>query len=191
MNEAASGRLKLLALVAVFAIPLAIASLVYFNPDDYTSGTTNRGELIEPVRVIGELSLLDKHAGRFEQNPFSHYWTMLFWNDADCDLYCEANLFKIRQAEQVLGRHAARVKTVYLSAPETVISDNTYKLVRSHPALRMLHLAEMDKAFESLPAGRIYLVDPLGNLMMSYPPDVSTRDIVKDVKLLLKASKIG
>ncbi len=191
MSETTVGRLKLLALVAVFAIPLGIASLIYLNPQKDTSATTNRGNLVEPVRVIGDLRLADNGSERFAQKPFSRYWTMLFWSDADCDLYCEANLFKIRQAKKILGRHAARVKTVYLSAPDTALSDNTYELLRSHPTLQVLRLAQTDEAFVGLPGGRIYLVDPLGNLMMSYPRDVSTRDIAKDAKLLLKASKIG
>ena len=40
-------------------------------------------------------------------------------------------------------------------------------------------------------AGRIYIIDPQGNLMMSYAPNVNPGDIYKDLKKLLRSSRIG
>jgi len=40
-------------------------------------------------------------------------------------------------------------------------------------------------------AGRSYLVDPLGNLMMSYPADAAPKGMLKDLKRLLRLSHIG
>jgi len=37
----------------------------------------------------------------------------------------------------------------------------------------------------------IYLVDPLGNLMMRFPPDLEPKSLLKDLKHLLKVSRIG
>jgi len=38
---------------------------------------------------------------------------------------------------------------------------------------------------------RVYLIDPLGNLMMFYPPDADPSGMLKDLRKLLKYSKIG
>jgi hypothetical protein len=37
----------------------------------------------------------------------------------------------------------------------------------------------------------IYLVDPLGNLMLRFPRDPEPRLMIKDLARLLKASQIG
>jgi hypothetical protein len=41
------------------------------------------------------------------------------------------------------------------------------------------------------PAEHIYLVDPLGNLMLRFPGQPDPKRMLKDLKLLLKASQIG
>ena len=51
-----------------------------------------------------------------------------------------------------------------------------------------------DKAlpqFKDLPIHQIYVIDSLGNLMMWYPKDATSKGIKKDLKRLLKVSKIG
>ena len=58
-------------------------------------------------------------------------------------------------------------------------------------------VAELARQF-TLPAGsplddpdRIYVVDPLGNLMMSYPAGADPNGIRKDLARLLRVSRIG
>jgi hypothetical protein len=40
-------------------------------------------------------------------------------------------------------------------------------------------------------SAHIYLVDPLGNLMLRFPAQPEPKRLMKDLKLLLKASQIG
>jgi hypothetical protein len=54
--------------------------------------------------------------------------------------------------------------------------------------LNKFHLNENDKPLE---AHRLYIIDPLGNLMMSYEVDTNPREIYKDLKKLLRGSRIG
>ena len=49
----------------------------------------------------------------------------------------------------------------------------------------------LDDAVNPIKAGRIYISDPLGNLMISYPADINPKGILKDLKKLLRASRIG
>ena len=101
----------------------------------------------------------------------------------------------MRQIWISLGREANRLQRLLLIAdaeqkqeltefltayPQTnVIVDADGQLLRQIEAVR--HAAE--------PA--IMLVDPLGNLMMSFPQSMDPRDILKDLKKLLKISQIG
>jgi hypothetical protein len=42
-----------------------------------------------------------------------------------------------------------------------------------------------------LSAGGYFLMDPLGNLVMYFDPEIDPRDMVADIKHLLKLSRIG
>ena len=44
---------------------------------------------------------------------------------------------------------------------------------------------------EALPAGGFYLVDPLGNLVLYFEPGMNPKDMVADIKRLLRISQIG
>jgi hypothetical protein len=55
---------------------------------------------------------------------------------------------------------------------------------------------QLDAVLKSLaPAGesntRIWIADPLGNLVLSYPADTDPRGMIADLKKLLKLSHIG
>lgn len=193
-------RLKFLGIVAAFAIPLAIASYIYNNPQAFQPGSSNRGTLITPPQSI-ERTLAQNSAGApVAEDVLTRSWFFLFWGEQDCDLYCEANLFKIQKARLMLGRRAARVQNVYLTAPASGASAQSWS--QKYPHLKIVRLRQpADNAspqsgdaysiFSQLPRGQVYIVDPLSNVIMSYTKDAPTRDMVKDMKWLIKASKIG
>ena len=43
----------------------------------------------------------------------------------------------------------------------------------------------------NLPAGGYFLIDPLGNLVMYFRPDIDPAEMVDDIKRLLRLSRIG
>ena len=45
--------------------------------------------------------------------------------------------------------------------------------------------------YMELKPGTIYLIDPIGNLMMKYDTTSTSRGMLKDIKKLLKISNIG
>lgn len=189
-------RLKLLALTAVFLGPLLLATLVYLNPGWFTLPESgSHGELVAPAQPLAEFQGVSRQGRRLPGELLTRKWTMLYWNGADCDLKCEAGLFKMRQVRLSLGRDAGRVQLVYFS-DEPTAGGSLERLLGRYPRLIAAH---SDSGAENVfagqlgayPKGSVYLVDPLGNLMMRYADSAASKGILKDLKRLLRVSKIG
>lgn len=192
-------RLKLVGLMAAFAGPLLVAVVVYFYPGHLAPPPLSYGELIEPVVVLDDLRARDLIGARGVEpappdNLLRGRWTLLFWDGAACDLHCEAGLFKMRQARLALGRYAARVRTAYLLPPDAPPAISPPELPERHPKLVIARVDSATRAATALARlarGRVYIVDPLGNLMLGYAQDATPHGIVRDLKKLLRASRIG
>jgi hypothetical protein len=183
------GQLQLLILAAIFFGPLIAATWMYFGGGELQpEGRSNHGALLEPiVAIVDELpdSVINAHN--------DGYWVLLYLNEAECDDACRDGLYTIRQSRKMLGREMERVKRVFLhgeSAPDTVF------LSKEHEGLisikdRDLSALLNTKRPESLAAGGYYLIDPLSNLVLYFPPGIEPSKMVDDIKKLLKLSRIG
>lgn len=212
----ALSRLKLAALMAAFIGPVLVAVAVYLNPGAWAPPASSHGEIIDPVVVLDEFraeaaggtavgadaggdanantdAAADAGTGALDAGFFRGHWTLLLWGGADCGLDCEAGLFKMRQARLALGRHRTRVRTAYLLAPGEPFEIRPPQLLRRHPRLAVARLAgdaRVARALSALAPG-VYIVDPNGNLMMNYAANATARGITRDLKHLLRASRIG
>ena len=182
-------RSKFLLLIAVFAVPVIAAYLAYFGWRP--AGHTNYGELIAVTPLQQTTGAL--HDGTpFDLNVLQGKWVMLHVGPAACDADCAQQLYLMRQTRIAQGKEQFRIERLWVltdgGAPDPV-------LLQDHPGLHVWRPAEA--AFvEQFPATRdraypIYLVDPLGNLMLRFPAVPDPKGIMKDLKLLLKASQIG
>ena len=181
-------RVQMLLIASVFFGPLAVATWMYYSGAFLPEGRTNHGELLVPVVNIAE------------ENPASDiarlgngYWLLIYSNEDECAESCRDALHTIRQSRKMLGKEMDRLKRVFLhgeSPPDTVfLADEHAGLV----ILRDENLSELlvDKKPVALSAGGYFLVDPLGNLVMYFAPDINPGDMVADIKRLLKLSRIG
>jgi hypothetical protein len=183
------GRLQLLLVAAVFAGPLALAAWMYYaNSSLVPDSGTNKGALLLPtlsLRAALPQSVLHEIA--------PDQWLMLYANAADCDDACRDALIRLRQSWLMLGKDMPRVARVFLhgdSAPDTV------SLELQHAGLiifgeKGLSALLQEKRPAQLQSGGCYLIDPLGNLVMYFPPELNPKDMVGDIKHLLKLSQIG
>lgn len=184
-----SARLHLILIAAVFFGPLLVAAWLYYG--GYfaeTLGRSNRGALLEPILNIGdELPDSPLHAHN------DGTWLLLYANARDCVDDCRDALYTIRQSRKMLGKEMDRVGRVFLhgsTSPDTVF------LAAEHPGLNTIEDASLSGLLEKkrppdLPAGGYYLIDPLGNLVLYFRPDIEPSDMVDDIKHLLKLSRIG
>ena len=165
---------RTLILIALVAVAPIVASYVayYFFPRDRQ---VNYGELLA-TQPPPDARLLGEFKGR---------WVLAMSASGACDAPCKAALYATRQARTIQGKAMDRVARVWL-VPDAAPSD---------PALLADHadLAVRRGSFAGWPAGgeRIYLVDPLGNLVLAWPRDPDIKKMAADIGRLLKASRIG
>lgn len=181
-------RAKLAVLVAIFAIPIAASLLTYrfMRPD----ATANYGELLLPPVKITAQPFSHAGGGRFTFPDLGGKWVFVASDSGDCPAACVEKLATLRQVRLALGRNASRVARVF------VVDDLRQPAAGALKEFDGTEVA-LTPAGMSLPLGaandraHIYLVDPLGNVMMRWPAKGERKRILGDMLRLLKASQIG
>ena len=192
----------LVLLFAVFALP-PLLSWYAFNYTDLgkQQGAAAHGALITPPRQLPDWSLADLTRRNGAEARLHGKWTLLYLLDGKCLETCQQNLYKMRQLRLATGKNTGRVQRAVL----VVNRDRdalTAEQLRDFPGQLLLFPGNMDdgalRSLFELSAGdrpfaqdRLYLVDPLGNLMMSYAGSTDPGGIIKDLTRLLKYSRIG
>ena len=195
-----SSRRRILLIGVLFALPVIAAYALYLS-GWRPSSTGNHGELVQPARPVEDvaLTLLDGKPFRFSE--LRGKWTLVTFGTAQCHTPCERNLYKMRQVIEAQGKEATRLQSVMVVTDAKAL-DWIHYAIKDYPNTRVLagaadNVAKLAREF-ALPAGspldnlnRIYVVDPLGNFMMSYPADADPSGMRKDLVRLLKVSRIG
>lgn len=205
-------RMTLIGILLVFAIPLGLASiwLHMVRSSGGALGDTSRGELIKPAVPFETISLTSREVfiendeqrireAAFELDSLQGVWTMLYLPEGECAETCQQNLYHMRQVRLALNHRMDRVQRAVLSRSEDHI---TRELMAEHPGLLVASGSQVEQqnlidqvtnAQSTMPEMKdaIYLVDPFGNLMMRFSPELSPKSMLKDVKHLLKVSRIG
>lgn len=184
--------------VALFFAPLALAFLLYYGGGGWRPpGSTNHGELISPPRPLPNVALPTPGGAPLAPETWHGKWTLLYVGDGRCDGRCRAALVLMRQTRLALNKDMTRVQRIFLATGDCC--DRAY-LDAEHPGL-MLALADnaagatLLAAFPDAPPamdGVIYVIDPLGNLMMRHAPEPPPAEgLLEDLRKLLKLSHIG
>ncbi|MEX2163334.1 MAG: SCO family protein [Sulfuricaulis sp.] len=196
----APGRRRLLLLAALLLLPVLVAYGLYYS-GWRPSATANHGELLQPARPVQDVALTLLGG---ESSRFSHWhgkWTLLTFSTAECLKPCERNLNNIRQIIAAQGKEAHRVRGVLVVTDGKDLDWLRYA-IKDYPGMQVIigppaAVNLLARQFV-LPAGsplenlnRVYLVDPSGNFMMSYPADADPTGMNKDIKRLLRVSQIG
>jgi cytochrome oxidase Cu insertion factor (SCO1/SenC/PrrC family) len=172
-----SPRARIGLIFLVCAAPLVLGTLAWYFRWG-TPGTANYGELLPP-RVVDDAPL----------KALRGKWVLVTFDAAACDARCEKKLFVVRQVRRAQGAGAERMERLWLVTddarprPEVLAAIEGSKV---EPA-RSVDAA----AFPGDPREHIYVVDPLGNLMMRYPAEPDPSRMIKDLERLLKVSQIG
>lgn len=150
-------------------LPMLLAMGMYFGQVGVPDGRMNRGDLVPPGAELEEWEIEDA-AGK--QWVYVGDWHLLLTYE-DCDSVCDSWKSILPSLHQALGRERDRVQ---------------WHLVSDHPAAteKILVSGQIDTI-----GAAVWVADPLGNLVMRYPLDRSPRDLLLDLKRMLKLSKIG
>jgi hypothetical protein len=185
--------------LALFFVPLAIAFFIYYGTPWRPARGTNRGDLIVPARPLPQTPLKTADGQMTPKDWLTHKWTFVFVGDGACDAGCRTALINSRQVRLALGDDMQRVQRVFLytgncceqpyfgtEQPELIAAN-----VEGEAGKVLLAIFPSYGQVTPLNAHRTYIVDPLGNLMMSYAPDAPAKGMLEDMKKLLKLSHIG
>jgi hypothetical protein len=187
-----SNRNKLLLVLALFAVPFAISYFLYYVKPPQ-GGITNYGELIPPVTLADDASLSDLDGKLVPLKSLRGKWLLVHADAGACDALCEKHLYGLRQVRLIQGKEQDRVERVWLltddAAPRTALTQAPYDGMR---ILRDPNGALLPRLPAKQNVSRhIYIIDPLGNVMMRYDADPDLKRMGKDLGKLLRASQIG
>lgn len=197
-KKSKSGRRTLVLLIVLFSAPIVLA--YYINQHLQKTGnfkTKNYGELIVPPRPLIDVELQKYPSGIFNFSNIHGKWVLVYFGSAECDKKCEETLYKMRQSRLAQGEELNRINRVYISRNGKPAA-SLVKILSAHPGMivaygNSLNAGSLFRQFskDGEKDADLYLVDPLGNLMISYPPGFEAKGLVKDLTHLLKASQIG
>lgn len=178
--------LPAIALVIVFIVPVIVAKFALDN-NWFNRSVTNKGELLQPVIAFDPLLA--------EQPP---KWRLLYAVPAECEKVCMNAIYSIHQVWLALGRETDRAEIAVLLSQRS--DADTARSLREDPNIHTIDVdaGQLDQVLEEDAQHNIYLVDTLNDAMLRYPLHeerqqavMESRDILADVKKLLKLSKIG
>ena len=178
-----SARFNLIAIGTVAALPLVGSYLLYllWQPERFV----NYGQLIEPTPLPELVAAPGMQAVKGK-------WVFVMVDAGSCDETCQRKLYVMRQLRLTQGKNMDRIERVWLiddadrPAPPLMAE---YEGTHALPAAGAQWLSKFPSTASS--RDHIYIVDPLGNLMMRYPRDADPNRMKKDLSRLLRASRIG
>jgi hypothetical protein len=186
MNNTSNKRL-IITLAVVFILPVVLAKLALDN-NWFNKAATNKGELLSPTLDMSAIQ--DKAA--------EPKWQLVYVLPSQCSIECENALYSVEQVWTALGKEHDRVRATVISTPDSDAS--VARRLNEHSAVKLLktNVESVNNVFKGEPVNAIFIADTLNNVILRYPLQVEqqqailhSRDILSDLRKLLKLSRIG
>lgn len=181
-------RRTIILLLVAMCTPFIASYLLYFW--EVRPASINYGELlpVKPVAGTG-LNLLDDTIFRIRQ--LRGKWVLLSVDSGKCDEQCRKKLYYMRQVRLVQNKEMNRIERLWLIDDDEAPDPQIFKEYKDSWFVK----AKNSEILGAIPAkvsqhDHIYLIDPMGNLMMRFPKDPDPAKMVKDLKRLLQVSQM-
>jgi hypothetical protein len=196
-------RRRLVGLALLFFAPLGASFYLYYGPIGWRPGSrVNHGDLIDPPRPLPPVALPTVGHGGADgpgkPDLLRHKWTLLYVGSGRCPAACRRDLYDTRQVRIALNRDMDRVQRVFIAAGDCCdwpfLDAEHPDLITVRASPEAAPLLELLPSIDGIPpatADRVYLIDPLGNLMMSFAPQAPPKGMLTDLKRLLGLSHVG
>lgn len=195
------GRREFLLLIAVFFLPIIIVLVLYFNLDKWDiGGERNHGDLIQPPRLLKDVELIEHKGKSFRFSDVRDKWLMIHFGGAGCSAQCVEDLYLMRQIRLAQGGNRQRLVRIYIST-EGAPNESLRNVLEEHQDLKVVYGNEpdlqkiIDQFRHDTGSGpslqSMYLVDPRGYLIMSYPESYEPKAAIRDLERLLKFARAG
>lgn len=184
-------RLVVSAIALIFFLPVAASWLIYYFTDIGKGDAASYGELISPPVMLADRELAESAAGGIVHKLYGK-WNLVYIPAGDCTQPCRARLGEMLELRTILGKDAARIQLlVGIAETAGMAESDTFAGGYGDTRLLLFDYAA-DRAHQGLfEQENLYLIDPLGNMMMKYSATSSTEGIIRDLKRLLRYSRIG
>jgi len=169
-------------LLAMFILPIAFGTLFFYaNPNYFSESTVNYGDLVRPVIATGEGDIeIDGGAS------LQGIWTMVYVSSR-CDDVCEKAVVDMKTIRTLMNADMRRIQRMIIIEDNSTPTSDDVALVKARVTSEKL--AQNLKKYTG---NAIFLIDPIGNIMLYYEPqNIDIRLVIKDLKRLFKYSRIG
>lgn len=194
-------RATIILVFALFLAPVLLATLMHSRWWHFEPQTKNYGELVEPVIALESFQVTDSSGRRWDQESLRDHWTLLAVNDGVCEKSCVERLTWLARLRETQGRHLQRLNVMVVGTrlgevelpplQDGIVlaatSDQTDEPMK--PAQQARNQAWTQQLPHAANLNTTYLIDPVGNIIMSYPADSDPTGIRKDLKRILTWSK--
>jgi hypothetical protein len=192
-NQQRQGRIIFLLMTIFFVVPIIVVITMYklnWKP----AGQSN-GELLSPPRLLVNTEMLKTSEGQVSPKFWAEKWNMVYVTKA-CEQACKAKLHLMRQLHVSLYKDMMRAQRVLITTSTDVADikkDYPDMVVINQPSENIMQLSNQFNIGneDAMTANRLYLVDPLGHIVMSYKPEIEGKKIRKDFVRLLSYSWAG
>lgn len=189
----ASNKIQLLLIIGipVFGLLFMTGYYFYITQNGLNTGTHNKGVLIQPPKAIAELLTTDQAKIVVDG---SDSWTFLVVNQGKCEEACEQSLYLTRQIREAMGKYSLRIRNVYLATQDFDAEQEKWFATEYTKHQKMLSEGDKlsawlakDVAVDATQA-TFFVIDPNGWVMMYYTKENNYKEVIRDMKFLLKNS---
>jgi hypothetical protein len=180
MTNVKRSRATLIGVALAFLIPVIGAKLV-LDQNWYQGAVTNKGTMLVPPIELGELNA-----------ELPEGWRVALVDDGNCGDSCMQGLYAMNQLDVALGKETDRVSPVLITAAGTALD------LTNVPLVTHINNDNLQLAVNELPAHHLFIIDPLGNIVLHYPTyaeeeamRAEAKNLLADLRTLLKLSKVG
>ena len=176
------GRLQLLLILLGVIGPMILATGMYKFQFWVPEGRSYHGELIGNGQTRADIGVQAQE----------DRWQLLVTAPKECSVDCQQLVYLARQVQIGLGRDAGRASHA-LAVAQPLSSDYDARLTREYPQLQRypMDLTTFSKTTGDATVPQLWIIDPHGNLVLRYEPTVKGKDLLNDLRHLLKLSNIG
>ena len=169
-------------LLAMFIMPIAFGTLFFYaNPNYFSESTVNYGELVRPV-IATEEDDIEIDGGASLQG----IWTMVYVSSR-CDDSCEKAVADMKTIRTLMNADMRRIQRMIIIEDSSIPTSDDKALIKAR-----ITSEKLTQSLKKYTENAIYLIDPIGNIMLYYEPqNIDIRLVIKDLKRLFKYSRIG
>jgi cytochrome oxidase Cu insertion factor (SCO1/SenC/PrrC family) len=189
-KRATSSARRTLLLLALVCLAPVVAGywLFYFSPP---SRFINYGDLLTGS-TVASVRWKQPDGSEFNFEQLHGKWLLVSIDSGNCDDHCREKLTFMRQLRLSQGKDSERIERVWL-IDDAVRPQHGF--MPQFDGTREIFTGDAS-TLDQFPAphsrrAHIYVIDPLGNVMLRFPRNPEPKAMINDITRLLKVSRIG